>query len=84
MTGIERKAREHADKVHGIRRRNSDDWEQSVADFLAGSQEGQREAFEAGSYWGENTTLNIRSDETYGDFRRRGYADYLSRKDEKT
>jgi hypothetical protein len=39
MTDIELlKAREYADKVHGIKRRNSDAWEQSVDDFLAGGE----------------------------------------------
>jgi hypothetical protein len=78
MTDIEKKAREHADKVHGIKRRNSDDWEQSVADFLAGSQEGQREAFEAGCRWGMNNPGLPESDKDYCD---RGLLFHLSRKE---
>jgi hypothetical protein len=46
MTDIERKAREYAtDRGYG---RGTKDWHAAVEDFLAGSKEGQREAFEAG------------------------------------
>jgi hypothetical protein len=45
MTDIERKAREYAtDRGYG---RGTKDWHAAVEDFLAGSKEGQREAFEA-------------------------------------
>jgi len=84
MTDIEKKAREYADKVHGIKRRNSDDWERSVEDFITGSQEGQREAFAAGVLWEmEHWDYLRNSGEDKHPFIEAGFRDYLSRKEGK-